>query len=213
MSWISLPNTPITDFRGRVLQTGKLDDNLEIVLKPLRCPGDGCDERFTSAQAFQDHVFAHDDDLTTVHIPAREERVDLDTAHLIFQILSVLRNAAPDSPIAKIRKPNDSMHAGRTWDRAWEARSSGGSVELNTKQYEWLQQLLGRRLPLSKEDKADNVEAETFAQYLFGLSWHTQTQALTIVSERAALEINEPPAAAAEPAAGPTGLAKAVESA
>lgn len=192
MSWISLPNDPIKDFRGRVIKTSKLDDDLEVVLKPLRCPGEDCDKRFTNLQAFQDHVFAHEEDLASIEISAREERVDLDTAHLIFQVLSVLRAVTSNSPLAKIRKVNDSMHSQRVWSSAWKARDSGDAVQLHVKQYEWLQQLLNRRLPLSKEDKSDNVEVQTFAQFIFGLSWYTQTQALTIVSDRAEEEPAQP---------------------
>lgn len=217
MSWITLPNDPVTDVRGRVIQTAQLDDNLEVVFRPLRCPGADCDKKFTNLQAFQDHVFDHDEDLTGASAPAREARVDLDVAHLIFQVLGVLRAAAADSPLAKIRKANDSMHAERTWARAWVAREDDAAVQLNLKQYEWLQQLLARRLPLSKEDKADNVEAQTFAQYIFGLSWFTQTQALTIVSDRKANEAEQPPAPPVEVhksrALGPTELASAEKSA
>ncbi len=184
MSWISLPNEPIIDFRGRPVQAAKLDDNLETIYHPIRCPGEDCDEQFTNLQAFQDHVFAHDEDLSGASTQAREVRVDLDTAHLIFQVLSVLRNAAPDSPLAKVRKANDSMHAERTWARAWAARDEKAPVALHTTQYEWLHCLLDRTLPLSKDDKANGAEVQTLAQVLFGLSWYQYRQALTIVSER-----------------------------
>lgn len=184
MQWITLPNVPVRDFRDRMVQTAALDDDLEIIYRPIRCPGESCAERFTNLSAFQDHVYDHAEDLSAQNMPVREARVDLDVAHLIFQVLGILRNASQDHPIAKIRKANDSMHAERTWQRAWVARDDNGPVRLHAKQYEWLQQLFARKIPLSKEDKADNVEVQTFAQFLFGLSWHRYTQALTIESER-----------------------------
>ncbi len=200
MSWVTLPNEPIIDFRGRPVQAAKLDDNLETVYRPIRCPGEDCDERFTNLQTFQDHVFAHDEDLSRADSSAREVRIDLDTAHLIFQVLSVLRNAPPESPLSKIRKANDSMHAARTWRRAWVARDEKAPIALHTTHYEWLHRLLDRTLPLSKDDKANGVETQTLAQFLFGLSWYQYRQALTIVSEREAdEEESAPPVPAGAP--------------
>jgi len=172
-NWVTLPVETIANFQGKTLQTPQLDDDLESIFHPIKCSG--CDFESTNLKEFQSHITDHDEDLDLSSISISPITVDLDTPHLIFQVLVQL---SKDETLNKIQKNNDSYQAGETWKAAWLARGKD-EVKIHRKQYKWLHELLDRKLP-----KGDREESLTVATFIFGLNAFASVQALTLTEER-----------------------------
>jgi len=90
----------------------------------------------------------------------------------------------PQHPImsGKVRRLADSFHAGKVWTVVWESIESNlKEIKLNKKQYDWLHQVLERRLV---EKGIKEEERITVAEQLFGLSWYKTVQYLLTLDER-----------------------------
>ena len=53
MSWIGVPNEVVLGFTGKPLRSQEMDNDLEYVFKPIKCPS--CDFSNTNLQRWQDH--------------------------------------------------------------------------------------------------------------------------------------------------------------
>ena len=154
-------------------------------------------------------------------IGVMDEMVDLDSRQHVLQacrdhdvkfirlwftdILGMLKSVAITIE-GRVQKPNDSHHAGEVWRAAWLARGRT-EIRLKKEQYDWLLQLLDRKLPLdpdvrtAKEKKDQGDEVQTIASHLYGLSEDSVRQALTTLPDRrkADPEEAEPSADQAQP--------------
>ena len=189
MSWITISNEVVKDFRGKPIQSTRLDDNMETVYKTIRCSGKDCDFTATNIKVIQDHLDdKHEDEVDDLKIKFRPETTELTASYLILNILLAFNNAARDNPLLAIRKANDGFHAGEAWRRAWNAKGKAGQdIKLKKEQYDWLHQLLERKLPRPKE-KEDAGEAQTVLMHLYGLNEDKVKQALTTLPDRRRIE-------------------------
>lgn len=184
MSWIQLPIEHVKTNQGTPLRVPKLDGDLATVYKPMRCPA--CDFSSTSREGFGAHVSEHDDSEALTFQTPQPEIVEATTVSVLMILLMRLGNVGRDDPIGKVLKQNDSYQSGKLWDAVWRAFHHEGAthIKIHHKQYEWVHSVLERKLPLSKEQKDDGVEADTVATHVFNLSWHQVVQALTMESDR-----------------------------
>jgi hypothetical protein len=178
--WKSIPVGVIRDYRGKPLRTQELDSNIEIVYKDIACPDSTCDFTSTSLKTIQAHIEDHEDeDLESKEFITKPVMTDLNTCHLIFQVLQRLHNiGSKEDPMFRVRRNADSNHARRLWDAAEKALGKD-EIRINVKQYTWLHDFLDRTLP-----KDGGAEALTVASYMFGLNSYSSVLALTAVDER-----------------------------
>lgn len=177
MSWVSIPNENIRDFRGKVIISSKVDDNLDVIYKSIHCPS--CDNIYTSLKDFRDHITDKHylSDIEGINI--EPETVDLKTSYLIINILTSLNSNVKDNPLSSIRKSNDAMYASEVWRRAWNCRDRE-EIKLKKDQYEWLIQLMDRKLTKGK----DEDEAQTVGMFMYSLSEYSILQHLTTLPDR-----------------------------
>jgi len=191
MSWIKIPNEIIKDFRGVPVKTTKLDKDSEVVYKPIRCPE--CAFKDTNFQKVQDHAADKHEEIDPgdMLFNLRPVLVDMNTARQISVILARLNDRAKDNPLIAIRKTNDSLHATEVWRRIYtlvdseSLSSSEEEILLKKEQYDWLHQLLDRKLPRKKDkDIEGDITQQTVQMHLFGLSEDGIRQSLTTVPDR-----------------------------
>lgn len=199
MSWITIPNEPVISFTGKPLRSQKLNEDLEYLFKPIKCPSSGCEFSTTTLKDFQDHRADEHADEKDPGVTLDPEMEDRKPAWLILEILlSFNRQDTPQRPnlLRRIQKGNDSHHSIELWRRAWNNRNSP-EVKLKKDQYDWLHQFLDRKLPLSsdpkeaKERKDQGEEPQTVGMYLFALSDDSVRQALTTLPDRRPVEVEE----------------------
>lgn len=189
MAWITIPNETIRSFTGLPLKTQKLNDSLEYVYKPIRCPGvDGerCGFSTTLLTEFAEHLQAEHPESPNLSAPATAEMVEQVTAWLILEMLLTL--GRPDSQqrpnaLRRVHRPNDALNSAETWRRAWNSRERP-EIKLKKEQYEWLHQLLDRQLPLAAAAKTEGELPQTVGEFLYGLNGDNVRQALTTLPER-----------------------------
>jgi len=197
MSWITVPNEIVTGFTGKPIRAQKLNDDLEYVFKPIKCPSAGCEFSTTLLRDFQEHrVEEHGMD-SEANVPIEPEMEDRNAAWLILETLLTFNR--PDTSqrpnlLRRVQKGNDSHLSAEIWRRAWNNRNSK-EVKLKKEQYDWLHQFLDRKIPLAatpnetREKKEQGEEPQTIAMYLFGLSEDTVRQGLTTLPERRRREL------------------------
>ena len=199
MAWKQIPNEIVNDFRGKPLRHPRTDNDGDGVYKSFGCPAEeGCDQAFATIPAYREHwAEKHEGQPANVAITA--ERDDSRASDLIMNLLASLNargsREAPN-PLEQIRKTNDSHHATETWRRVSLAVERGEAIKLKDAQYDWLTQVLDRKLPVSKADKDAGIEQDTVAMFMWSLSADNVQQALKIVSERRVSEKDEDEAAA-----------------
>jgi len=192
MGWVNIPNEVVLKFTGQPLQNNKTNADLEVLYKPFSCPAAGCDEKFVTVESFREHLTdEHDLDESKVEVAIRPEMEDTTVANLITHLLLQFNNERRDSPFALIRKTNDGYHATEVWRRVQVAMGRDASaIRLKQEQYDWVQGLLDRKLPLSKEEKERGDEVQTVVMFLYGFSEDNVRQSLKSLPERRIPEPN-----------------------
>ena len=199
MAWKQIPNEVVNDFRGKPLTHSRVDNDGESVFKPFACPGEACEvDKFTAVAKYREHwEAAHEGPPDGVPITA--ERDDSRASDIIMGLLTALNRRGTrevPNPLEQIRKTNDSHHAIETWRRVSLAVERNEPIKLKDAQYDWLIQVLDRKLPVSKADKESGIEQDTVAMLMWSLSADSVQQALKIASERRVPEKDEDEAAA-----------------
>ena len=201
MAHISIPNEIVKAFTGRPMRVQAMNDDLELLFKPILCPAEGCEKSVTTMQAFSDHVNGeHPKQAAKLEAPASKEMVDQKVSRLIMDMLSAFNRDTPNNPLRRFQKPRDSEHASELWRRAsnCDARKE---VKVKDEQYQWLQQFLDRKVPqvpLSLDPKEAQLrrengeEPQTVASYLYGLNEDNVRQALTTLPDRRRVEPDPP---------------------
>ena len=178
MAWISIPNDPVRSFTGLPLKTQKLNDNLEYVFKPIRCPSEGCKYQTVLIREWREHMAETHDGEKDPQAQAEPEMVERNVAWLILELLLVYNrkdSSESPNPLRRIQRNADSYHTSELWRRCWNSRDRQ-EIKLKKEQYEWLHQFLDRKLPLSadakeaRERKEQGEEPQSVAMHLYGLS-------------------------------------------
>lgn len=192
MSWINIPNATVLAFTGKPLKSQKLNDDLDYVYKTIRCPAEGCDYVTSLLREWRDHVADEHPKQEDLRVNLEPEMEDRTVAWLILEILLAFsRPSSQEQPnlLRHIQRANDGMHVNELWRRAWNCRDRA-EVKLKKDQYDWLQQFLGRMVPLAadaqvaKAKREQGVEQQTVAMHLFGVSEDAVRQALTTLPDR-----------------------------
>ena len=185
MTWITIPNELVSAFTGKPIKTEKLNTDLEVVYKPIKCVAEGCSETFTSLPTCAQHLADVHDLPGSTPVEARSELEDATTARLIMGLLLSFNREDAGNLLRPIRKTNDSYHATEVWRRVYPALAGDPSeFKLKKEQYDWLHQLLDRKLPASKEAREAGVEQQSVLMYIFGLSEDNVRQAFTTLPDR-----------------------------
>ena len=193
MANIAIPNQVVKTFTGRPMKIQKQTVDLEPIFKPIGCPGADCDEKFITVSSWREHLLdTHKDVAPGLTVSTEAEMEDRTAPRLILDIIVALNRGTIDgspNPLRAIQKTNDSFHATELWRRAWNAKEAP-EIHVKKEQYDWLHQLLDRKLPLAADPKEarerrDNGEEQmTVAIYLFALSEDSVRQALTTLPDR-----------------------------
>src|SRR3990167_2786566 len=93
MAWITVPNEKVTSFTGRPIKTEKLDTDLEIVYKPIKCVDVDCTETFTSLSKCAEHLAEIHDLPNTTQVAAEPELEEATTARLVIGLLLAFNNS------------------------------------------------------------------------------------------------------------------------
>lgn len=197
MSWIAIPNEIVHGFNGRPIRTQKMNDNLEFLFKPIRCPS--CKYTSDIFTEWQDHQRSEHYEEPNSEVPIEPELKDCNAAWIILEtLLTFNRQDSQQRPniLRRIQKPNDSRHTEELWRRAWNSRERT-DIKVKKEQYVWLHEFLDRKVPLSgttqevKEKKDQGEEPQTVGMLLFSLSEDSVNQALTTLPERRIKETDE----------------------
>lgn len=187
MAWITLPNEVVLSFTGKPLRSQKMNQDLEPLFKEMRCPG--CSERFTVFERWREHSNGSHPDEADLQMTGAPEMEDRAASRVILDILMAFQRPEPN-PLRRLQKANDAYHATEVWRRAWLAWTRQDKViRLHKPQYEWLQQLLDRKLPWqnpqeAKQRREEGEEQQTVGSHLFALSEDLVRQALTTLPDR-----------------------------
>lgn len=195
MAWKEIPNEIVRDFRGLPLKHIRLDVNGEAVYKSFRCPSETCDIKFTNVGTYKDHWRDEHPDEPEPDLSVTAERDESTVGDIVMELLLALHNPSRQNPLSAIQKTNDGHHSTEVWRRIQLAADRKGAIKLKDAQYDWLTQLLDRRLPVAKADKEAGQEQKTVATLLWGLSDDRVQQALKIPSERRKPEAEDDEAA------------------
>lgn len=198
MAWKQIPNEIVRGFAGRPLKHQRLDGDGEGLYEPFRCVSDDCESEtlFTSIPALREHWSgAHEGQPLRLglSLPRTDDSLVSD---VIYGLIRALNDNAEGNPLKAIRRSNDGMHATETWRRVAIAVEKGGDIRLKDAQYDWLHQLLDRKLPLAKAAKDTGEEQQTVGTWRWGVDEYNVRQAFKILSERAPVEKDEEEAAA-----------------
>jgi hypothetical protein len=174
-----LPNCIVASFTGHPLQAQRRTALGDPVFKPFSCPA--CGAKHTVIEDYREHVGSeHPDlDLDAAKVSIVPDREDQTVALVIENLLLSLAG----ENLASIRKPNDPRYATAILQR-FSAKPPEATVELTDKEYDWLRGVLGRKLPITKEQREAGVEQQTLGAALYGLSEYNVARALTVISER-----------------------------
>ena len=184
MAWVTVPNEIVRTFTGQPLKLPRLDEDFEAVCHPIRCQG--CDYKTTNMREMQEHIGEHSEPLS---ISASVEMEEANVAKAVMYLLLRLGNPARDNPFNALRRNNDSMHSAEVWRQAYLSIKQGRrELRLKQAQYDWLHQLLDRKLPLSKEARERGEEQQTVGMEVFGWSESVVREALTTLPERRPVE-------------------------
>ena len=197
MSWITIPNDLVLGFNGKYIRSQKMNDNLDSIFKPIRCPS--CKYSSTVLTEWQNHQREEHYEEPNTEVPIEPELMDCNASWVILEMLLTFnRQDSQQRPniLRRIQKPNDSRHTEELWRRAWNCRERP-EIKVKKDQYDWLHQFLDRKVPLSgnvqelKEKKEQGEEPQTVGMMLFGLSEASVKQALTTLPERRIKEVDE----------------------
>jgi|TARA_R100001530_G_scaffold136088_1_gene115211 hypothetical protein len=178
--FVKIPVELVKDFRGKVLKTPLLDNDLEVVYKLIQCPSPECEFTTTSLEDIRTHVEEHPPEVSQMSFQLNAELVDSSNAHMLLQLLTTLNT--PEGTLSKSRRAADSFHCSEVWKRVWYAiQHDTEFIKLHKDQYRWLKDLFDRKI-LEKGVEAENLQ--TVASAMFGLSWHGVIQTFLIPSER-----------------------------
>ena len=196
MSWITIPNTTVENFTGKPLKAQKMDNDLENLYKPFGCPAAGCEEKFVTLPVYKEHLVSeHSMDPEKEKVGFEADLEDATVSRLLLGLMLSFNSPQSSNPCLKVRRSNDSLHVTEVWRRAYLAYSrSDAEVKLRKVQYDWLGQLLDRKLPLTKEEKELGNEVQTVGMMIYNMAESNVRRAFTTLPERT-------PASDAEPAA------------
>lgn len=178
--FVKIPVEFVKDFRGKVLKSPLLDNDLEVVYKLITCPSPECEFTTTNLEDIRTHVEGHPPEVSQLSFQLNADLIDASNAHMLLQLLTTLNK--PEGALSKSRRAADSFHSGEVWKRVWYAiQHKSEFIKLHNDQYKWLKDLFDRKI-LEKGVEAENLQ--TVASTMFGLSWHNVIQTLLIPSER-----------------------------
>lgn len=189
MGWINIPNEGVTGFTGKPLRLQQFDHDMEPVYQAIYCPSAGCDYSTTNLDAFQRHLRdqhgKESDELSATLAPELEDATAATVVLGLLLRLSQQSSRDRQNPLETIRKTNDGYHSAEVWRRAYLAWTRNDPViRLRQDQYEWLKQLLDRKLPLQKDAKERGDEQQTVAMHVYSLSEDAVRQALLSLPDR-----------------------------
>lgn len=191
MAWKEIPNEIVHGWDAKPRKHQRVTVDGEYVFEKFACGYEDCEEKFTTAGVdYRNHCKdAHDGKQARVVLAKVMD--DTKVSDLLYNLLLGLSDQDPGSVFKPIRKPNDSEHGTEVWRRVSIATDKNQPIKLKDKQYEWLHQLLDRKLPFPKEQKDAGQEQQTIGTLLYGMDLSSVRVALTIISEREKAEADE----------------------
>ena len=199
MAWITIPNEVALGFTGKPIRSQKMNDNLDLIFKPIKCPSEDCEFSSTILTEWQDHRISEHSEEPDVDMRLEPELEDRSAAWIVMEILLAFnRQDNPQRPniLRRVQKGNDSHHSTELWRRAWNCRERP-EIKVKKEQYDWLHQFLDRKVPLAadakevKERRDQGEEQQSVGSHLFGLSEDVVRQALTTLPDRRIVEPEE----------------------
>lgn len=116
--------------------------------------------------------------------PNKPQLVDANAYLVLRELLLQLDS---NQAFRQVHKPMDGVRSLRLWNQI-EENPAAETLTIHDKEYEWLQGVWARQVPLNREAKDNGMEPQTVAFYMFSQSDFWIIEQLKDVTERKTLE-------------------------